>query len=304
MNLLLTGAAGITDNLVLQLNQQGWNVDVLQYETDKLDDVAKYDAVVCNGLFMHIPIENFTNLKVVQLTSAGLDRVPMDYISNCGIQLYNARGVYSAPMAEWVVGTILAEYKALSYFSHKQTAKQWEKNRSLRELSGKRIAIIGAGNVGGEIAKRLKPFNPVIDGFDIKTSPNQNFDNIIPIGRFRPSDYDIIILTAPHTSTTHHLLNKDNLASLKEYAIIIAMSRGGLIDETALTETLSKRSDLTAILDVYEEEPLNVESTLWSAPNIRIFPHNSFVGENNQSRLHTLILNNLGAFMNDYLHEC
>lgn len=297
MNLLLTGAAGITDHLLLQLKQQGWNVDLLQSETEKLDNPSEYEAVICNSLFLHTRIEEFVNLKIIQLTSAGLDRVPLDYIFNNGIKLFNARGVYSIPMSEWVVATILQEYKKLPFFSFNQTNRRWEKNRSLRELSNKKIAIIGAGNVGAEIAKRLTPFNTRIEGFDIKAVLNPDFDIIRNIENFRASDYDIIILTAPHTPLTHHILNKNNLCTLKEGAIIIALSRGGLIDEVALIETLSNRPDLTAILDVFDQEPLKEGSNLWTVENLRIYPHNSFVGEYNQSRLHSLILNNLGEFI-------
>lgn len=297
MNLLLTGAAGITDNLLLRLKQQGWNVDVLQSETDKLDVPSKYDAIICNSLFLHTRIEEFVNLKIIQLTSAGLDRVPIDYIFNNGIKLFNARGVYSIPMSEWVVATILQEYKKLPFFSSNQTNRRWNKNRSLRELSNKKIAIIGAGNVGEEIAKRLNTFNTRIVGFDIKAVLNPEFDTIRNIENFRASEYDIIILTAPHTSLTHHILNANNLYTLKEGAIIIALSRGGLIDEVALKEVLSDRPDLTAILDVFDEEPLKEDSDLWNIENLRIYPHNSFVGEYNQSRLHSLILNNLGEFI-------
>lgn len=299
MNLLLTGAAGITDNFLSSLRQQGWDVDILQYETDGIDNPSKYDAVICNGLFLHNSIEEFVNLKAIQLTSAGLDRVPLDYISNFGIQLFNARGVYSTPMAEWTVATILQEYKKISFFSSNKITKNWEKNRSLRELTDKKVAIIGAGNVGEEIAKRLRSFDAVIDGFDVNIIPNKYFDSINNITDLSIQDYDILILTAPHSSSTHHLLNRSNLIQLKNGAMIIALSRGGLIDEIALVETLFERPDLIAILDVFEEEPLKKESKLWDVENLRIFPHNSFVGEFNQARLHSLILNNLGKFITD-----
>lgn len=71
------------------------------------------------------------------------------------------------------------------------------------------------------------------------------------------------------------------------------MSRGGLIDEDALINVLTERADMTAILDVFESEPLSTDSILWDMPNIHITPHNSFVGENNVKRLHDVILKNL-----------
>lgn len=80
MNLLITGAAGVNDRLLTALRQQGWAVDFLQNETDEIAIPSIYDAVVCNGLFLHNSIEKFERLKIIQLTSAGLDRIPLDYI--------------------------------------------------------------------------------------------------------------------------------------------------------------------------------------------------------------------------------
>lgn len=300
MNLLLTGAAGVNDRLLTALRQQDWAVDFLQNETDEILTPSIYDAVVCNGLFLHTSIEKFERLKVIQLTSAGLDRIPLDYIKYNDIKLYNARGVYSAPMGEWVVANILSEYKSLSLFTANQKKRKWEKIRSLRELSGKKVAIIGAGNVGSNIARMLKAFNARVYGFDIKAFSNSDFDEIRTIEEFDAKEFDIIILTAPHTTSTHHILNSENMSNLKEGAMIVALSRGGLIDERGLGDVLQSRPDLTAILDVFECEPLSIDSKLWDLGNLRVFPHNSFVGEYNSVRLHELILRNLHEFKENY----
>lgn len=293
MNILITGAAHPQASLVTQLQNFGWNVDILDDEKSTVEEPEKYDAVVCNGLFLYSPIDSFTQLKVIQLTSAGLDRVPLDYINEHCIKLFNARGVYSIPMAEWVVANILSCYKSLPEFSKKQKAKLWSKNRSLRELTEKRIAIIGAGNIGDEIAKRLRAFDAHIDGFDIKKLNKENYDCIKEIANFSTIDYDIVVITAPHTPDTHNLLNKNNLIQLPLGAIIIAISRGGIINESELINVLNDREDIIAILDVFSHEPLDISSPLWHLKNVHVFPHNSFVGEFNQSRLHSLILSNI-----------
>lgn len=292
-NLLITGAARPNQELLSKLEDEGWIVTIHQQEKDSVLNPEIYEGVICNGLFLYNDIRNFHNLKTIQLTSAGLDRVPIDYINSKGIKLFNARGVYSIPMAEWVVGIILNQYKRLNEFNKQQEKHEWVKIRSLQELSGKHIAVIGAGNIGSEVAKRLQAFDAHITGYDIKPFDSPYFTVIKEVGEFLPQKFDIVILTAPHTEQTHHLINHGILKQFKTGSLLINMSRGGLIDEDALIKVLTERADMTAILDVFESEPLSTNSILWDMPNIHITPHNSFVGENNVKRLHDVILKNL-----------
>jgi len=294
-NLLITGSAQPNKEFLSKLEIDGWSVTVHQQEKEQVLNPEIYEAVICNGLFLYNDIRDFRNLKTIQLTSAGLDRVPTDYINLRGIKLFNARGVYSKPMAEWVVGVILNHYKKFYDFYGQQAKHEWAKIRNLQELSGKNIAIIGAGNIGSEVAKRLQAFDAYIVGYDVKSFGNPYFTTVKNIGEFLPQEFDIVILTAPHTEQTHHLIDKEVLNHFKSGSLLINMSRGGLIDEEALLEVLTERTDITAILDVFEREPLSVDSKLWDMLNIHIFPHNSFVGENNVKRLHDAILKNLSG---------
>ena len=101
MNLLLTGAFSYTEDQKKKLSTLGFEVFFMQQETEELPlSVKEIDATVCNGLFLHHNIDEFENLKLVQLTSAGLDRVPVAKMQEREIILFNARGVYSIPMAE------------------------------------------------------------------------------------------------------------------------------------------------------------------------------------------------------------
>ena len=104
---------------------------------------------------------------------------------------------------------------------------------------------------------------------------------------------DIIILTLPLTEDTRGIINARILNLLPEGAVIINISRGAIMDTAALITTLCERPDLTAILDVFEEEPLPLESRLWGMSNVWITPHNSFVGEGNADRLWTVIVQNI-----------
>lgn len=123
MKILLTGAYKYTEGQLSRLKALGADFLYVEDEREELSfDVSAVDAVVCNGLFLYNDIKKFKNLKFIQLTSAGLDRVPAEYIKSKNISLFNARGVYSVPMAEFaVLGTLLIYKK--SFFSSAKIKK-------------------------------------------------------------------------------------------------------------------------------------------------------------------------------------
>ena len=127
MNLLVTGAFKCTDEQKEKLNLM-FSVDYHDDERSQVQNPEKYDAVICNGLFLYNDIERFTNLKIIQLTSAGLDRVPLQRCKERGIEVKNARGVYSTPISEWAVLKILEIYKFSHFFKGNQNKKVWVKN--------------------------------------------------------------------------------------------------------------------------------------------------------------------------------
>lgn len=300
MNLLLTGCFNYTEAQLAQLAGLGFAIHFMQHESEPLPlPAAEVDATVCNGLFLHHSIDEFTRLKFIQLTSAGLDRVPVETIRRRGIILHNARGVYSAPMAEWAVFRILEHYKQAADFRQNQLESQWAKIRTIRELTDAKVAIVGAGNVGTEVAKRLEPFGCTIVGYDIHTNAQPHFAEIRLIEQLTSTvnEFDIIILTAPLTPQTQGLVSADILSRLRPNAMLVNIARGGLVDEQALIEALRNRPDLFAALDVFATEPLPTSSPLWQLPNAAISPHNSFVGHANPRRMFDLILSNLTPFL-------
>ncbi len=244
-------------------------------------------------------IDSFTNLKYIQLTSAGFDRVPLEEIKRRGITINNARGVYSIPMAEWALTRILEHFKHLSFFNDNQKNAVWEKERRLRELNGSRSAIVGAGNIGQEVAKRLTAFGVSVVGYDVFLGDRPYFDSVHHVDALlsEVSEYDIIVLTAPLTDETRHMISSVILKAMKQDAILVNIARGGLIDTDPLVEVLNLRTDLFAALDVFEEEPLPAESPLWKLPNVALSPHNSFVSSGNNERMFNVIYNNLKAYL-------
>ncbi|MBQ4562244.1 MAG: hydroxyacid dehydrogenase [Clostridia bacterium] len=299
MRFLITGALQAHRECAEILTDMGHRVDLLQNEKDALPDAAGcYEAVICNGLFLHHQIEEFKNLKYIQLTSAGYDRVDLEYIRDKGIRIFNAGGVYSIPMAEFAVAGVLELYKQSRFFWDNQKNQSWIKNRGLRELNGKTVCILGCGSVGTECAKRFKAFGTRVVGVDLYPREDENYVKICSLDELNPviSECDVLVLTLPLTEETCHIINSERLALLKDSAVLVNIARGGVVDTEALIKELPRLYG--AVLDVFEEEPLSADSPLWNMENVIVTPHNSFVGENNSYRLNTLIINNFKEFEN------
>ncbi len=293
MHLLITGAWQQAPEHFETIRQMGHSICFLQQEKDMLPcDPSRVEGIICNGLFLYHPIEQFPNLRYIQLTSAGTDRVPMEYVTEHKLRIHNARGVYSIPMAEFVLASVLNQYKNLDGFRENQAVRRWEKNRNLRELHGQTVCIVGCGSVGTECAIRFKAFGCKVIGIDLRPYSSEHFDIIHPITELDHflNIADILLLAVPLNKETTRLIDKTRLEKLKPDTILINISRGAVIDQEAL-ETWNG----TAILDVFEEEPLPADSTFWEKKNRIITPHNSFIGNGNGERLSRIILHNLEA---------
>lgn len=290
MNLLITGAW--TNKYIDEVGEMGHSVIFMQQEKDPLPcDYDWIEGVICNCLFLHHPISKFINLRYIQLTSAGYDRVPMDEVAVREIEIHNARGVYSIPMAEFAIAGVLDLYKDMDQFRVQQKRHEWIKNRKIRELAGSRVVIVGCGSVGTECARRFKAFGCVVIGIDAVVREDTNYDRIFGLDVLENEliTADVVVLTLPLTEKTRGIIDRHKLNTIQ--GILVNISRGGVVDETALEEW-----DGLAVLDVFSVEPLHPDSRLWDKKHTIITPHNSFVSNKNEDRLKDVVLKNLRAF--------
>lgn len=205
-------------------------------------------------------------LRVIQTLSAGVDwligRVP-EHVMVC-----NARGVYDAPLAEWVVGAILAMQRGLIQSRDAQTRGAWEAIDP-PELSGRRIVILGLGSIGTAIANRLRPFGVEVIGVGriarVGVRGLADLDEIL-------GDAEILVNMLPLTSETAGLLDARRLRILPVGALVVNAGRGRTIDTDALVAEL-RTGRLRAALDVTDPEPLPPDHPLWALPNVLITPH-------------------------------
>ena len=212
MNLLITGAWQQAKEYIPTIESKGHQVRFLQFERDELPCEYEWvEGIIGNGIFLSHPIEKFVNLKYIQLTSAGFDRVPMDYVKEHGIEIHNARGVYSAPMAELAVAGVLELYKKMRFFYENQKKHNWEKQRGLLELFGKTVVIVGCGDVGIECAKRFRAFGCTVIGVNRTARKNEVFDRIVPLSDIETvlPEADLVVLTVALTEETRHPAPKE-----------------------------------------------------------------------------------------------
>lgn len=300
MKILLTGAYAYTEPQFAKLRELGLELVMMPDERGDLPKGAQdAEIAVCNNLFLYHDLTLFPRLRCVQLTSAGLDRAPVEKMQEKGIVLYNARGVYSIPMAEFALWGVLSLYKQAGFFYSNQKNHLWEKHRGLWELSGGRVCVVGCGSVGTACADCFRALHMQVTGVDLVEPKNDCYDRYFPVSQIGQAvrDADVVILTVPLTNETEHLISEKTLENFNPGAVLVNIARGGVVDTEALIAALQNGRIGGAVLDVFEEEPLSSDSPLWDMENVLVTPHNSFVSQNNNDRLFSVIYQNLQTFL-------
>ncbi|NCA98771.1 MAG: hypothetical protein EOM70_05290 [Clostridia bacterium] len=296
MRVLITGAFPLQDDERTILQNLGWTIEIHPDETAPyLGDPQAIDAIVCNRFFDHHDLATFSQLKLIQLLSAGIDQVDLQAIRSRGIQLFNAKGVYSIPIAEWTIGKILEIAKSSRVFQVQQQQHLWQKQRDLLELNGQTALILGLGDIGTAIAQRLRPFGVQVVGVGRRLVNEDACDRFILIETvdvWLPLA-DIIIVCLPLNSETEHFFSRERLQNCKPGSILVNISRGKIIEEPALADLVASGHFRGVALDVFEQEPLPETSPLWNDPRVLVTPHNSFVSPRNRERLFQLIQTHL-----------
>lgn len=265
-------------------------------------DFSGIDAVVCYRFFCYNDISRFPALKYIHTTSSGLDQMPMDYIAAHGIRLCNARGVYSVPMAEFALGSVLQFYRMSSLLRAQQSTHIWKQHQTMREFAGRQVTLLGTGSVGTECAKRFSAMGCRCVGlcrhpqsgaaFYERQETVSRLDEVLP-------ETDILLLTLPLTDETRHIIDARRISLLPEGAVVVNIARGGVLDTQALLDALKSGHISGAALDVFEQEPLPADAAVWDAENLIVTPHVSYAGENNPKRLFDLVYNDTEKWLKE-----
>ncbi len=223
------------------------------------------------GAYMGVPLDEsavrrMPALRVIQLFSAGVE--PWLPVVPDGVTLCNGRGVHGGSTAELAVAGLLSLLRRLPHYRDEQQARRWSPSRA-EDLDGKRVLVLGAGDIGRRIAAAVGVFNAECT-FVARTA-REDVRAISELPDLLP-EYDIVVVSLPHTESTHHLVDAQFLAALPDDAILVNIARGPIVDTDALVAEL-QAGRLSAFLDVTDPEPLPEDHPLWRAGNVLITPH-------------------------------
>ena len=236
-------------------------------------------------------------LRWIHSASAGVDRIATPAVRERGLTVTNARGVFSRPIAEYVVMMSLAIARRLPQLLELQRERTWQPLRG-RELAELTVGIVGYGSIGIDVARLLAPFGCRIvatrrhpergagDGVDVELFGLDRLNEVLAMS-------DIVLVAAPLTDETAGLIGAEQLGQMREDAWLINIARGRLLDELALRRALEAGWIGGAVLDVFNEEPLPADSPLYRTPNLVITPHTSWASNRVVERSVDLFIDNL-----------
>jgi phosphoglycerate dehydrogenase-like enzyme len=220
-------------------------------------------------------------LRWVQASMAGAGEVAKKAgLVETDIVVTTASGVYSGPLAEFVVMAMLQHAKDLERLRRDKAERAWRPAHA-DSLEGKTLCIVGIGNIGRAIAGRARPFGMRILGVKRTVhdeDPARNHaDALYGTDRLHEAlaEADYVAVTLPGTPETHHLVDEEAIRSMQKGAYFVNVGRGAAVDERGLVEALREGHLSGAALDVFEVEPLPRESPLWELDNVIISPHST-----------------------------
>lgn len=241
-------------------------------------------------------------LRWLHSTAAGVGQLMYPELRASGIEVTNASGVHMVPMAEHILGMLVAMARRFpDCFLYQQRARWaqqelWDSPVRPRELHGQVLLLIGFGAIGRAVAKAVRPLGMRVWAVTRSGQGDTALaERILPASKLHEGlrEADFVILAAPETPETRKMIGAPELACMKPSAYFMNVARGTLVDEPALIAALERRAIAGAALDVALQEPLPPESPLWKLDNAFITPHMSAVSEHLWTRQTDLLLTNL-----------
>lgn len=266
-------------------------------EEDLMKYAGQFDGAICgDDRFTARVLEAcLPRLKVISKWGTGIDSIDSAAASRLGIKVARTPNAFTTPVADTIVGYMLAFARRQPWMDKDMKAGKWEK-LTCRALSECTLGVIGVGNIGKALTRRARAFGMRVLGNDIIEIDHVFIaESGIAMTDLHSllSDSDFIAITCDLNPTSMHLINTARLAGMKPGAILINTSRGPIVDEEALIEALQTKRLAGAALDVFEFEPLPPDSPLLKMDNVMLAPHNSNSSPTAWDRVHWNTIRNL-----------
>ena len=271
-------------DIARSMTPPGYELVVADVGSPKFYDVAP-EAEYFLGLSRGIGNEFFRStpkMKLVQLLSAGYDRVDLEAARKAKVPVSNNGGANAIAVSEHTVLLMLAVLKRLVRFHNDLAAGKWrvgnQVDSAVYELSGKLVGIVGLGNIGKKVARRVQAFDARVQYYDILRLTENEEDQlgvrfVLLDELLRTSD--VVSLHVPLDDGTRAMLGAREFGIMKPSAILVNTCRGPVVDEAALHHALSAGKIAAAGLDVFMEEPTPKDNPLLTLPNVTLTPHSA-----------------------------
>lgn len=281
MKVVLAGRypAGTYDKIKKMLPQETF--DVIEVNTEETYHSMTDAEIIILRIFKapRAVIERNTNLKMILRWGAGFDSVDIEAAGEHGVLVTNTPGANAGAVSELATLFMLAVGRKLLCHEDSLRKGEWTKNTFLNSsftLNNKTVGIIGAGNIGRQVARKVQAFGASTQYYDLyRLKPEMEREYNLTYKPLKEliKNSDIITLHIPLTEENHHIIGKTEIAMMKDGAIIINTARGELVDDQALVEAVNSGKLAGAGLDVVENEPLPANDPLLCNPNIIVTPH-------------------------------
>jgi phosphoglycerate dehydrogenase-like enzyme len=286
---------------VTQITSQGKNVDLILPKTVDEMNKALAEVDVVFGALNAEMLARAKNLRWLQATEAGMDRLLFPELVKSNVVVTNMARMFAPAISETAISMLLALTRGLvQYYMPQFQKRTWRAVRELVEIDGMTAGIVGMGGIGQFVAEKLHyGFNMKILGTDAQPMAKPIFvDTLREPGWFMEMvpQVDVLVGAAPATPQTANMFNEKVFRSMKKTAYFLGLSRGTLTDEDALARALKEGWIAGAGLDVAKTEPLPSSSPLWDCPNLIITCHTAGFAPQRRIRLMGLLAENVRRY--------
>lgn len=274
--------------------------------TIQYENLKKAEILVTYGEDIEAEhLQYMPNVKWIFVTSAGIEKMPLNELAQTDILVSNVRGIHKVPMAESIMAHILSQYRALPTIYAQEEKHEWLKKMPSKELRDCTAIILGPGAIGGEVGRLLQAFGVKTIGCNRSGKVAEYMDEIIRFDELtnRLPEADIVLSILPSTEETHHLIKMEQFKAMKKDAMFLNFGRGSLVETTVLIEALTTNEIGFAVCDVFEEEPLSPSSPLWSLDDMTVSPHVSSHSKRYLERSFDIFKRNYKWYRNNELEK-
>jgi phosphoglycerate dehydrogenase-like enzyme len=273
-----------------------WGIGVAH---ERAEILARSDALVALHTPDRLP-DLMPRLRWIQGIGAGIEQFAKAGVPAEGVRISNASGIGARSMSEWVIGRLLQVWKRFPESDALQREGIWKQTYG-RTFADSVVGVVGLGHIGSAVAERARALGARVlatrrTARAGDTSPVA--DALYPLSELHAmlAECDAVVVAAPATPETHHLIDARAIAAMKPGAMLVNVARGSLVDESALVDALESEHVSWAALDVFEVEPLPEASPLWGHPRALVTAHSSPSVDRYMDDVFEIVLENVRRF--------